>query len=145
MLDVPGADTKVRIEPLTVGQHDEAAFLDYRKANRDEILMVHRVPPSKITIVENANLANSRDQDKTFREQVIRPEQRRIEFQLNRLISEQMGIGEWEFRFKEMDLTEELQQAEVARIYADIGAWTPDEIRAKQGMQPLDDAPQGER
>jgi len=145
LLEVPTAEADIRMEPLGATHSEDAGFLDYRKANRDEILMVHRVPPSKITIVENANLANSRDQDKTFREQVIRPEQRRIEFQLNRLISEQMGIGEWEFRFKEMDLTEELQQAEVARIYADIGAWTPDEIRAKQGMQPLDDAPQGER
>ena len=101
--------------------------------------MVHRVPPSKITVVENANLANSQDQDKTFREQVVRPEQRRIEFQLNRLIREEMGIGDWEFRFREMDLSEEMQQAEVARVYADIGVWTADEIRARQGLQPLGD------
>jgi len=137
VLDVPGADTKVRIEPLTVGQHDEAAFLDYRKANRDEILMVHRVPPSKITIVENANLANSRDQDKTFREQVIRPEQRRIEYQINRMIREQMGIGDWEFRFRQADLGEEREEAEIARIYADLGVWTIDEIRQQQGLEPL--------
>ncbi|MCK4322907.1 MAG: phage portal protein [Armatimonadetes bacterium] len=137
VLDVPGADTKVRIEPLTVGQHDEAAFLDYRKANRDEILMVHRVPPSKITIVENANLANSRDQDKTFREQVIRPEQRRIEYQINRMIREQMGIGDWEFRFRQADLGEEREEAEIARIYADLGVWTVDEIRQQQGLEPL--------
>jgi len=89
--------------------------------------------------VENANLANSRDQNKTFREQVVRPEQRRIEFQLNRLIREEMGIGDWEFRFREMDLSEEMQQAEVARVYADIGVWTADEIRARQGLQPLGD------
>jgi len=127
----------VRIEPLTVGQHDEAAFLDYRKANRDEILMVHRVPPSKITIVENANLANSRDQDKTFREQVIRPEQRRIEYQINRMIREQMGIGDWEFRFRQADLGEEREEAEIARIYADLGVWTVDEIRQQQGLEPL--------
>lgn len=137
ILEVPGHDAKLRLEPLNQLRAEDAAFLGYRKANRDEILMVHRVPPSKITIVENANLANSRDQDKTFREQVVRPEQRRIEFQINRLIREQIGIGDWEFRFREMDLTEELQQAEVARIYAEIGAWTPDEIRARQGLEGL--------
>jgi len=141
ILEVPSHDANLRMEPLTQMRSEDAGFLDYRKANRDEILMVHRVPPSKITIVENANLANSRDQDKTFREQVVRPEQRRIEFQLNRLIREQMGIGDWEFRFREMDLAEELQQAEVAKIYADIGAWTPDEIRAKQGLPPLAETP----
>ncbi len=131
VLEVPNNGTKLRLEPLGSAQSEDAGFLDYRRANRDEILMVHRVPPSKITIVENANLANSRDQDKTFREQVVRPEQRRIEFRINRLLREQMGIAGWQFRFREMDLSEELQQAEIARIYTEIGVWTPEEVRAQ--------------
>ena len=143
VLEVPGTDTKLRLERLAQSAGEDAGVLDYRRSNRDEILMVHRVPPSKITIVENANLSNSKDQDKTFREQVVRPEQRRIEFQINRMIREQMGIEDWEFQFREMDLTEELQQAEIARIYADIGVWTPGEIRAKQGLQPLEAAAAG--
>ncbi len=143
VLEVPGTDTKLRLERLAQSAGEDAGFLEYRRCNRDEILMVHRVPPSKITIVENANLANSKDQDKTFREQVVRPEQRRIEFQINRMIREQMGIEDWEFQFREMDLTEELQQAEIAKIYADIGVWTPGEIRAKQGLQALKAAATG--
>ncbi|MFQ6133734.1 MAG: phage portal protein [Armatimonadota bacterium] len=138
VLDVPGSEVKVRLEPLGMQRSEDAAFLDFRRANRDEILMVHRVPPSKITIVENANLANSRDQDRTFRDQVIRPEQRRIEFVFNRLIREQMGIQSWRFELRQMDLAEEQEQAEVAKIYAEIGAWTVDEIRAKQGLPALD-------
>jgi PBSX family phage portal protein len=134
VLDVPGNDVRIRLEPLTVGVQQDAAFLGYRQANRDEILMVHRVPPSKVTVVENANLANSRDQDKTFTEQVIRPEQRRIEYRLNRMIREQMGIGDWRFRFEEMDLAEAREEAEIAEIYAKIGAWTVEEIRARQGL-----------
>jgi PBSX family phage portal protein len=137
VLDVPGHDVKIRLEPLGMMKTEDAAFLQYRRANRDEILMVHRVPPSKITIVENANLANSRDQDKTFREQVVRPEQRRIEFVFNQLIREQMAIATWRFRFVEMDLGEERDAAEVAKLYADMGAWTVGEIRAKQGLPPL--------
>jgi PBSX family phage portal protein len=134
VLDVPGNDVRIRLEPLTVGVSQDAAFLEYRKANRDEVLMVHRVPPSKITVVEHANLANSKDQDKTFREQVIRPEQRRIEYRLNRMIREQMGIGDWRFRFEEMDLSEAREEAEIARIYSEIGAWTVEEIRGRQGL-----------
>lgn len=134
VLDVPGNDVKVRFEKLGMEQTDDAAFLEYRRTNRDEILMVHRVPPSKITIVENANLANSRDQDKTFREQVVRPEQRRIEFQINRMIREQMGISTWRFEFVEMDLSEAKEDAEIAQIYAGIGVWTPEEIRARMGL-----------
>lgn len=131
ILEVPDNGTELRLEPLSKMEGEDAGFLDFRRANRDEILMVHRVPPSKITIVENANLANSKDQDKTFREQVVRPEQRRIEFRINQMIREQMGIDDWEYRFREMDLTEEMQQAEIAKIYAEIGVWTPEEIRAR--------------
>ncbi len=137
VLDVPGSEVKVRLEPLGMQRTDDAAFLAYRRANRDEILMVHRVPPSKITIVENANLANSKDQDKTFREQVVRPEQRRIEFRINRMIAEQMGVRDWQFKFREMDLGEAREEAEIARIYARLGAWTVNEIRAKQGLPPM--------
>ena len=133
ILDVPGNDVRIRLEPLTVGTHEDAAFLEYRKANRDEIMMVHRVPPSKVTVVENANLANSHDQDKTFHEEVIRPEQRRIEHRFNRMLREQMGIGDWQFQLQEMDLTQALQEAQIAQIYAGIGVWTAEEIKARQG------------
>ena len=135
VLEVPGTDSRVRIEKLTVGAQDEASFLGYRRANRDEIATVHRVPPSKIGIVENANLANSRDQDKTFREQVVRPEQRRIEHRLNELIRGQMGICDWQLQLQESDLEGELERAEIARIYTEIGAWTAEDVKATQNAK----------
>ena len=134
VLEVPGGGASVRLEKLTVGGGEDAAFLEYRRANRDEVLLVHRVPPSKVTVVENANLANSNDQDKTFREQVVRPEQRRIEYRLNRLVREQLGIGDWAFQFREMDLSEAREEAEVAAIYAGIGVLSAEEIRGRLGM-----------
>ena len=45
-----------------------------------------------------------------------------------------MGIGDWRFRFEEMDLSEAREEAEIAEIYAGIGAWTVEEIRARQGL-----------
>jgi PBSX family phage portal protein len=137
VLEAPGGDTRIRIEPLTVGRHEDAGFVSYRRQNRDEVLMVHRVPPAKVTIIEDSNRANAMDQDKTFREQVVRPEQRRVEFKLNALIREELGIADWELRFAEMELSEELTEAQVARIYASIGALTADEIRHQLGLLPL--------
>ena len=131
VLDVPGNDVHIRLEPLTVGTHEDASFLAYRKANRDEVMMVHRVPPSKVTVVENANLANWQDQDMTFREQGVRPEQRRIEYRFNRMIREQIGIGDWELRLEEMDLSRALEEAQVAQIYEKMGVWTAEEIRGR--------------
>jgi hypothetical protein len=36
-----------------------------------------------------------------------------------------------------MDLDEEREQAEIARVYAEIGAWDVNEIRARQGLGPV--------
>jgi len=141
VLEVPGSGARVRLEKLTVEGHQDAAFLEYRRANRDEVLLVHRVPPSKVTVIENANLANSKDQDKTFREQVVRPEQRRLEYKLNRLIREQLGIGDWLFQFRELDLSEAREEAEVAAIYADIGVLSAEEIRGRLGLVPSPPTP----
>ena len=141
VLEAPGAEAKVRIEPLTVDKTEDAGFVRYRRQNRDEVLMVHRVPPAKVTIIEDSNRANATDQDKTFREQVVRPEQRRVEFRINGMIRQEMGISDWQFRFTEMDLTEELQEAQIAQVYSEIGAWTVNEIRARQGLLPLADTP----
>ncbi|MFO7948122.1 MAG: phage portal protein [Armatimonadota bacterium] len=138
VLEAPGTDTKVRIEPLTVGQAEDAGFVRYREQNREDVLMVHRVPPAKVTVIENANRANTYDQDKTFREQVVRPEQRRVEYRINQMIRSELGIVDWEFDFREMDLSEALQEAEVAKIYHDIGAWTANEIRGHQGLRPIE-------
>ena len=146
VLDVPGvagdssSGPTVRLEPLTVGQPEDAGFLGYRLANRDEILMVHRVPPSKITIVENANLANSRDQDKTFWEQVVVPEQRYVEGLINYfVISHEHGLAiqNWGIDFLEADLTDQRQDAEIAHIKAQAGMLDQNEERAAQGKPPL--------
>ena len=145
VLEAPGTDAKVRIEPLTVNTKEDAGFTEYHRQSRDTVLMVHRVPPAKVTIIEDSNRANANDQDKTFREQVVRPEQRRVEYKVNSMIRNEVGISDWQFRFREMDLTEELQEAEVAKIYSDIGAWSVNEIRAQQGLLPLEgDVAEGE-
>ena len=146
VLDVPGISSDptkgptVRFEPLTVGVSEDASFLGYRRANRDEILMVHRVPPSKITIVENANLANSRDQDKTFWEQVIRPEQRYYAGLIQHFIirhEQGFDINNWALEFIEADLTDQREDAEVARIRAQAGTLDQNEERAAQGLPPF--------
>ena len=55
------------MEPIEAGEQ-ESSFNIYRKSNRDEILLAHRVPISKIGIPEGINLAAARDADKTFKD-----------------------------------------------------------------------------
>lgn len=136
-----GDAPKVRLEPLGVGKTEDASFLNYRMANRDEVLMVHRVPPSKITIVENANLANSRDQDKTFHEEVVRPAQHYLQSMLNHfLVHHENGLNvqNWEIRFNEADLTSDREDAEVAKLMFDAGMLDQNQFLQEHGKAPIE-------
>ena len=82
-----GSDSDIKFEKLEAGVQD-ASFDKYRKSNRDEILIANRVPAPKVGVYDNANLAVSRDADKTFKMQVIGPDQAIIEKKINRLLSE---------------------------------------------------------
>jgi PBSX family phage portal protein len=132
----PGAgDVRIKIEKLTVGTREEADFMAYRKWCRDTVIMAHRVSPSKVTIVEDANRSNSVDQDKTFKEQVIKPDQERYEARIQWLLEDEFGADlPVEFHFKEMDLEDEERIARTRAVY--MPAMTNDEVRDLYGMGP---------
>jgi len=120
---------KIHIEKLTVGTSEEADFMAYRRFVVGQVIMSHRVSPSKVTLVEDANRANSRDQDKTFKEQVCKPDQERWEKRIQWLLEDEFGPDlPLQFRFEEMDLADEEQIARTRTHY--MGALTNNEVRA---------------
>jgi PBSX family phage portal protein len=126
-----GGDTDIKFEKLEAGIQD-ASFDKYRKANRDEILVANRVPAPKVGVYDNANLAVSRDADKTFKTQVISPDQSIIEKKLNRIISEFTDLVE--FRFDRIDLIDEDIQSRIHDRYLRTEVITPNEVRNELGM-----------
>lgn len=136
-LPADSADSKVefKMEPIEAGTQ-ESSFNVYRKANRDEILLAHRVPINKIGTPEGVNLAVARDADKTFREQVCRPAQMHLEKRLNTIIAEVTDV--LEIRFNELTLTDEDTQSKIDERYLRMQVITPNEIRIRKGMVPLD-------
>ena len=128
-----GSGLRVHIEKLTVDSRTDADFMDYRRWVRDQVIMAHRVSPSKVTIVENANLANSKDQDKTFKEQVIKPDQNRWEKRIQWLLEDEFGAElPVTFQFVEMDLSDEEQIARTHSYYS--AAATNNEVREWAGL-----------
>lgn len=83
--DTPDNKVEFKMEPVEAGAQ-ESSFNIYRQSNRDEILLAHRVPINKIGVPEGVSLANARDADKTFKEQVCRPAQMRLEKELIQLL-----------------------------------------------------------
>ena len=114
----------------------EGSFKEYRKGNRDNILMAHQVPLSKLGTADASAVASAIAQDRTFRDQVCRPLQRYIEKAISLIIREQTDMIE--LRFNEMNIVDEVQQSTIHKTYSDIGAMRPNEIRDKIGLPTIE-------
>ncbi len=138
-LPIPGGtkDNPVDIsfETLEPGVQ-ESSFANYRRANNSDILMVHRVPVTKISISEDASLAIAKDADKTFKEQVCAPEQRIFEKKFGRIIKELSSA--LEFKLTEMTLTDADTQSQIDDRMVKAGIWLPNEPRTRDGMPAIE-------
>jgi PBSX family phage portal protein len=126
-----GSESDIKFEKLEAGIQD-ASFDKYRKSNRDEILIANRVPAPKVGVYDNANLAVSRDADKTFKVQVIGPDQAVIEKKINRLLSEFTDM--LQFKLKKIDLLDEDMESRIHDRYLRTEVISPNEVRAKIGL-----------
>jgi PBSX family phage portal protein len=126
-----GSDTDIKFEKLEAGIQD-SSFDKYRKSNRDEILVANRVPAPKVGVYDNANLAVSRDADKSFKMQVIGPDQAIIEKKLNRIVGEFTDL--MQIHLKKIDLVDEDIQSRINDRYLRTEVITPNEVRSQIGL-----------
>lgn len=117
-----------KMEPIESGIQ-EGSFKEYRKQNRDDILIAHQVPISKLGGSDSAAIAAALAQDRTFKEQVSRPAQRDLEKVVNKIIKEKTDI--LELRFNELTLTDEIAQSQIIERYVKTQVMTPNEAREK--------------
>ena len=138
-IPLPGdSDTnkvEFRMDPIENGVQ-EASFNDYRVRNRDDILIAHQVPLSKIGGGDASAIAAAIAQDRTFKEQVTRPEQTKLEKILNKIIREKTDI--LEIKFNELTLTDEVAQSQIHERYVRNKIVTPNEIREELGLPQVD-------
>jgi phage portal protein BeeE len=119
------------MEPIESGVQ-EASFKEYRTQNRDDILIAHQVPLSKIGGGDSSAIAAALAQDRTFKEQVSRPAQRNLEKMINRIVKEKTDIIE--FKFNELTLTDEIAQSQILERYVKTQVMTPNEARQQLGL-----------
>ncbi len=125
-----------KMEPIENGVQ-EASFKEYRKQNRDDILVAHQVPLSKIGGGDSAAIAAALAQDRTFKEQVSRPAQRNLEKMINKIIREETDI--LEFKFNELTLTDEIAQSQILERYVKTQIMVPNEARSVLGLPQRND------
>lgn len=120
-----------KMEPVENGVQ-EASFKEYRKQNRDDILIAHQVPLSKIGGGDSSSIANALAQDRTFKEQVSRPAQNNLAKMINKIIKEETDIVE--FKFNELTLTDEIAQSQILERYVKTQIMVPNEAREALGL-----------
>jgi HK97 family phage portal protein len=134
-IPLPGDTDQNKVEfemkPIENGVQ-EASFNEYRIRNRDDILVAHQVPLSKIGGSDSSNVAAALAQDRTFKEQVARPMQRSIEKLIGRIIKEKTDV--LELKFNELTLTDEVTQSQILERYVKTQIMVPNEAREVLGL-----------
>ena len=133
--DSPDQKVEFKMEPIEAGAQD-SSFNQYRKMNRDEILLAHRVPINKLGVPEGIKLAAARDADKTFKEQVCRIGQDILEKKLNKMIAEMTDA--LKLKFNELTLSDEDTVSKIDERYLRMQVLTPNEVRIRKGLVPID-------
>lgn len=129
-IPLPGdSDTnkvEFKMDPIENGIQ-EGSFKEYRKQSRDDILVAHQVPLSKLGGGDSSSIASALSQDRTFKEQVARPAQRHLEKILNKIIREKTDV--LQFKFNELTLTDEVAQSQILERYVRNKIMVPNEAR----------------
>jgi PBSX family phage portal protein len=126
-----------KIEPVENTVQD-SSFTNYISTNLAIVLMAHNTPHTKAMSSDaDGTLAAAKDFDKTFKEQVCRPEQTLLNFLLNRIVGEYTDV--FAIKLKEYSLTDEAEQAKIDDLNIKNDSTTPNEVRARKGLPAIAD------
>lgn len=129
--DTDNKKVSFEIKPIESGLQD-SSFGGYKKSNNEEILMAHRVPASKIAMASGINVALAKELSRTFSEEVADPERRILELKLNKILAEYTNA--LYMKLEVSNLVDELTQSTIDVNNSKIGTRTPNELRARDGL-----------
>lgn len=138
-LYIPVTDPNVKIRIEKLNNVRDASFRGLRNDNRDEIISAHGVPPRLVGVVVSGQLGGSGEvlgQLQTFLQTDIRPKQRKLENFLNKFFENEFGTNPG-IKFKELDITTALEDAQMHQIYGGLGIMRTDEIRERINLPPM--------
>lgn len=122
----------------SVSTRAEMQFIEGRKFNRQEILSVLDVDPSKIGVNEDSNRSVSKEADNTFRQENISPLQLVVEEEVNNhLILTLFGWDDILFRQNDSSRRDQL---DMMKLYAEaerLGVYTINGVRQELGLPPI--------
>jgi len=139
ILESSDPNVKIEFKELMSSLRD-ASFRFLRQDNRDEIISAHGVPPRLVGVMSPGQLGGvgeAREQMRMFKELVIEPRQRRLEFLLNNFIVRQgLGVNNWRIEFEEIDITDITEDAKFYAEMVNAGIISVEEARTELGYLP---------
>jgi PBSX family phage portal protein len=136
------ADSKagINVIPLTVGMQEDASFMAYRLANDEEVRQAFGIGKAFFT-TDDVNRASMGESRRITNEQEFEPDRVEKEYIMNETVvaDESVGAEMVALRFKRPRSADPLEKAQVEKIYASLGALTPNELRKSIGLEPYPD------
>lgn len=139
------SEVKIQFEKLSVDTK-EASFRMYRADNRDEVLTSHGVDPNRAGVITTGALGGNvaGETKKNYKETKVIPQQRTLNNLINKwILRHEWGfkIFDYEFELKTVDTDDLTQKIDNDCKLMDHGALTPNELRKRNGLEPVTDNP----
>jgi capsid portal protein len=130
-----------KIDLASLSERD-MGFIEFRKDNRRATLGAWRMAPIFIADIEDTNYSTAETERKLTKEQLFDPEQDRWEDILTETLLREMA-PHMQFKFTELDVTDEKAVRESADSAGDRGEITNGEYREAHGFSRLAEAKEG--
>jgi len=123
----------------SVSTRQEMQFIEGRKFNRQEILSVLDIDPSKLGITEDSNRSTSKEADNTFRQENIAPLQLVVEEEINNDLI--LLLYKWDdILFRQNDSSRR-DMLDMMKLYGEaerLGVMSINQIKGELGLPKID-------
>lgn len=144
ILTVRWQNAKIRIEKLSWDYH-EWSYLNLRKDAKQDVMTAFWVPPVILWIVEDANRANSIEQEKAFYEKEILPLQEQFEYIFTQMIKYDFWFADLNFKFTAPNFDDKLIVADITDKWLKNGKYSINEARWMEWLDMIQDEWANER
>jgi len=120
------------------GNNQESQYLEVRRFQVEEICRVYRVPPHLVMDLTKSSFSNIEQQSLDFLQYTLTPWIKRIEGVLNRSLFDEGSRYFVEFDTSALIRGDAQTRASFYASMANLGALSINEIRASEGMNPVD-------
>lgn len=134
----------INVIPLTVGTTEDASFLQYRKANDEEIREAFGIAEAYFSTA-STNRASAETGRLVTEQGVFEPERISVEHTLNHTVVAGIGASEAHLRLKRPSSLDPIESVNVDQRLASGWALTVNEMRVRQGLVPFEDKDLGNK